>query len=46
MDWSPVWISLKTASVTIVIVFFVGLWAAKMVADLKNEKLKWCWTVF
>ena len=40
MDWSPVWISLKTASVTIVIVFFVGLWAAKMVADLKNEKLK------
>ena len=40
MDYSPIWISVKTASLTIVIVFFIGLAAAKLVAGLKNEKIK------
>ena len=40
MDYSPIWISVKTASLTIVIVFFIGLAAAKLVAGLKNEKFK------
>ncbi|MDY3918841.1 MAG: molybdate ABC transporter permease subunit [Candidatus Limivivens sp.] len=40
MDWSPLLISLKTASITIVVVFFLGLLAAKLVVDLKSPKLK------
>lgn len=40
MDYSPIWISVKTAALTIVIVFFIGLAAAKLVAGLRNEKLK------
>ena len=40
MDYSPIWISVKTAALTIVIVFFIGLAAAKLVARLKNEKAK------
>ena len=40
MDYSPIWISVKTAALTIVIVFFIGLAAAKLVAGLKNEKFK------
>ena len=40
MDYSPIWISVKTAALTIVIVFFIGLAAAKLVAGLKNEKAK------
>ncbi|HJC10227.1 MAG TPA: molybdate ABC transporter permease subunit [Candidatus Blautia merdigallinarum] len=40
MDYSPIWISLKTAGVTILVVFFVGLAVAKAVASLRKEKLK------
>jgi molybdate transport system permease protein len=40
MDYSPIWISIKTASVAIVITFFLGLLAAKWIANLKSEKLK------
>lgn len=40
MDYSPIWISLKTAGATIFAVFFLGLAAAKAVAALRKEKLK------
>lgn len=40
MDYSPIWISLKTAGVTILVVFFVGLAVAKAVSSLRKEKLK------
>lgn len=40
MKWSPIWISIKTAACTIVVVFFLGLAAAKLVADRKSEKTK------
>lgn len=40
MDYSPILISLKTASLSIVITFFLGLAAAKMVYAMKNERLK------
>ena len=40
MDYSPIWISLKTAGATILVVFFFGLDAAKAVAALRQEKLK------
>ncbi len=40
MDYSPIWISLKTAGATILVVFFLGLAAAKAVAALRQEKLK------
>lgn len=31
LDWSPLWISLKTGVVVTVICFFLGLWAASLV---------------
>lgn len=31
LDWSPLWISLKTGAVATVISFFLGLWAARKV---------------
>ena len=40
MEWSPIWISIKTAACTIVVVFFLGVAAAKLVADRKSEKTK------
>lgn len=40
MDWSPMLISLKTASVSIVITFFVGIFAAKWVVGMKSDKAK------
>ncbi len=40
MEWSPIWISIKTAACTIVVVCFLGLAAAKLVADRKSEKTK------
>ena len=40
MDWSPVWISLKTASVSIFITFFVGIFAAWGVISTKKEGTK------
>ena len=43
MDWSPIWISLKTASVAIVITFFLGLLTAWMVMRLKSSRMKIIW---
>lgn len=40
MDYSPILISLKTASLSIVITFFLGLAAGKMVYGMRNEKIK------
>ncbi len=31
LDWSPLWISLKTGAVATIISFFLGLWAARKV---------------
>nr|WP_295681807.1 molybdate ABC transporter permease subunit [uncultured Lachnoclostridium sp.] len=40
MDFSPVLISLKTASLSIVITFFLGLAAGRMVYAMRNERIK------
>lgn len=40
MDLSAIWISLKTASLSIVITFFLGVFAAWMVVSIHNQKLK------
>lgn len=40
MDYSPILISLQTASLSIVITFFLGIAAARGVVGLRNEKLK------
>lgn len=43
MDWSPILISLKTASLAIVITFFVGIAVAYLVVSMKHEKAKMIW---
>lgn len=40
MDFSPVWISLKTASAAILITFFLGIGAARGALAIRNEKLR------
>ena len=40
MGWSPVLISMKTASLSIFITFFLGIFAAGVVIRLKNETSK------
>lgn len=40
MDFSPILISLKTASAAIVITFFLGIDAAKGVIAIRNEKIR------
>lgn len=40
MDWTPIWISMKTAGVAIVITFFLGLLAAWLVVSLRNEAVR------
>lgn len=40
MDWTPVLISMKTASVSILITFFLGLIIAWIIIKLKNNTLK------
>ena len=40
MDYSPIWISLKTATVSIFITFFLGILVARWVVNLRHEKLK------
>lgn len=40
IDWSPLWISLHTAAVTIVIVFFIGVIIAWWVERLQSQSLK------
>ena len=40
MDWSPIWISMKTATLSIVITFFLGVWMARLVVSVRSEKVK------
>jgi molybdate transport system permease protein len=40
MDWSPMLISLRTASLSILITFFLGIFAARVVIGLKSNKIK------
>ena len=40
MDWSPVWISLRTAGCAGVITFFLGILAAWWVVSLRREPLR------
>lgn len=43
MDWSPVLISMKTASLSIFITFFLGIFAAWAVVSIRKESLKLIW---
>ncbi len=43
MDWSPIWISMKTAGLSILITFFLGLFAAWRVVCIRNERWKALW---
>lgn len=43
MDWSPILISMKTASLAIVITFFAGIAVAYLVVSMKHEKTKMIW---
>lgn len=40
MDWSPIFISMKTASLSILITFFIGLIVAWGIVKMKNDKIK------
>jgi molybdate transport system permease protein len=39
MNLSPILISMKTASVSIIITFFLGLFAARWIVKIKSEKI-------
>ncbi len=43
MDWSPVWISIKTASLSILVTFFLGIFAAWGVIGMRSSRLKIFW---
>ncbi len=40
MDFTPILISIKTASLAILITFFLGIFAAKLITELRNEALR------
>ena len=40
MDWSPIFISMKTASLSILVTFFIGLIVAWGIVKMKNDKIK------
>lgn len=40
MDWMPILISMKTAFAAIIITFFLGIFTAKLVVNLKEDKWK------
>ena len=40
MDWSPIFISMKTASLSILLTFFIGLIVAWGIVKMKNDKIK------
>lgn len=40
MDFSPIIISLKTASISMILTFLLGLFTAKFIANMKSEKMK------
>lgn len=45
MDWSPVFISMRTASLSIFITFFLGILSAWAVISMKSEICKLFWDV-
>lgn len=40
MDINPILISFKTASIAIIFTFFLGIWVAKSIVSIKNERVK------
>ena len=40
MDWTPIFISMKTASLSIFITFFIGLIVAWVIVKIKNDAMK------
>lgn len=40
MDWSPIWISAKTACTAILFTFFLGIAAARWAVSIRSEKVK------
>ncbi|MGN1185454.1 MAG: molybdate ABC transporter permease subunit, partial [Methanobrevibacter wolinii] len=40
MDWTPIGISMKTASLSILITFFLGLIVAWIIVKIKNDAIK------
>ena len=40
MDWYPIFISMKTASLSILVTFFIGLIVAWGIVKMKNDKIK------
>lgn len=40
MDWTPILISMKTASLSILITFFIGLIVAWVIVKIKNDSIK------
>ena len=40
MDWTPIGISMKTASISILITFFLGLIVAWIIVKIKNDTIK------
>lgn len=46
MDWSPIVISLKTASAATVLTFFLGIYAARIVFSMKSKHKYWLDTLF
>ena len=43
MDWSPIWVSMKTAFAAICITFFLGVFAAWAVVRRKNGRSRAIW---
>ena len=43
MDWSPIWVSMKTAFAAICITFFLGVFAAWAVVRMKNGRSRAIW---
>lgn len=43
MDWSPIWISLKTASVAIGITFLLGLLIAWRLVRIRSKRIRMIW---
>lgn len=43
MDWSPIFISMKTAGLSIFVTFFLGILSAWAVVSIKNETWKLFW---
>lgn len=40
MDWSPVLISMKTATLSIAVTFFLGVWTARAVVAVRSKRVK------